>query len=165
MDGEVMTSPFKIVKATEDDVSTILSLWRAYQQELDAAVMAHCKMSVLESDFSAMVIDRIRDRDSLVILLREDRENIGFSVATIEKPEWVKESFGRIDALYVLSGSRGRGAGRKMLDTVERWMQLHVIRRVEIKVISSFGDVESICDHFGYTAAEYRMCKKLARLK
>jgi len=166
-----MTSPFKIVKTTEEDLPEIINLWRLYFTELKELRMKEgkgvfeCRTDVLESDFSRSTEEHIRNRDSLVILISKDGENVGFSVSTIIKHEWARESCGFIEAIYVLPEFRGQGAGRDLKNTIERWLQLHVITAVELGVAVILPESEKIWKQWGYEPIKVCMRKSLPRLK
>jgi ribosomal protein S18 acetylase RimI-like enzyme len=78
----------------------------------------------------------VRSRNKLLIVAEEDKEIVGYALATLSSrpPIFLRKEFGFIEDVFVSEEYRNRGIATRMLEATYSWFRQHGVREVILTV-------------------------------
>ena len=132
----------KIKKATPKDIGGIITMIKQicdYERKLDKYYKPFSKYK----DLDKAVTKSLKDKNTIVIVAKSDKQIIGYGESTIEKaPNYVFTSnkIGFIGTIIINSKHRGRGVGKKILNELLKWLKSKKVKNIELEV-NAYNDI------------------------
>lgn len=118
-------------------------------------------------DFERQVIAIVADEDALMLLAEERGAAVGFAEAYLRTDERTPFTHERryvlLQSVGVTTASRGRGAGRALVDAVERWARSRGAVELRLNTWDFDGGPLGFYERLGYTTQKRRLVKLLSR--
>lgn len=126
----------KIIEAEERHVPEIVGLWvdlMNFHKELN---QFHILRDGAEIHWEKYLRKCMESETDKVFIATDENDVIGYIIVKIKEypPLFRLDHFGFISDMYVDSGHRRKGIGKKLLNKAYEWFDSHKIERVELRV-------------------------------
>jgi ribosomal protein S18 acetylase RimI-like enzyme len=141
--GAVMTKDITIRKATIEDVSAILKLWRELMDFNKQYDKHWTRSKTGHKNIGNFIRGHIKDNAYCILVAAAGGYIIGYCLSDIRKcdPPVLKiREYGNISSLVVTKDYRRRGVGENLLRETVSWFSKKGIHRIEVYV-STFNNL------------------------
>ena len=129
----------KIIKATKKDLPDLLNLWRqliGYHKPLNPDFCQFNKNS--KNIMRKFFIKNIQNKNSLVIIAKDNNHSIGYLMAITEKlpPITIEEKIARITDGFIMQQYRRKGIMKKMVKQAKSFYRKRKIKHIYLRTLS-----------------------------
>lgn len=147
--------------ATADDFDALLELSIEADQLHQTLVPGIFRATELPYLSRALVEQLVAEPNTVLLVADRDGRTIGFVVAnakaTGDSPALVARRYVYVAMLAVLGRERRGGAGRALIEAVERWAAEHGICEIELNVWEANADAVAFYERLGYSTQRRTM--------
>jgi GNAT superfamily N-acetyltransferase len=153
----------RIVKAEPSHIDQIRRIWNQfaeYHQKIDAYYGTVKDSDILFGDY---LLQRMDDKDSMVLAAVEDGEMIGYCLAYVQQrpPVFTERMVGILSDLAVDETHRGAGAGGALLEAAMQWLRERGAKRVELRTSARNGAAIEFYSGHGFWVYDHMMTREL----
>lgn len=149
-------------KATIDDLSSILKLYREQFKEMSKLIPDFIKVGDQSIDFIEKII--VND-ESDILVYENDNEVVGFILLQIKvRPDFsfiVPEKYCYIMDLIVTEKHRNKGFGTALMNSAKDWAKEHNCNFINLDVLSNNSRAITLYEKLGYIPKAQEMYFKL----
>lgn len=156
----------KIIKPTLSDLSEIITLWKkqyVYHHSLDAEYYVS-DSKLLGKSFKKYLTKAIKENKPYILVARVNNKIVGFVTFNKETADYfdtrIKE-YGEVIELFVESSYRNKGAGKGLMQEVERHLSKLGLTHVKLQSSTFNKSALSFYQRLGYINRQTLLFKKI----
>lgn len=159
-----MNMTLRLRKAVINDADAIVRHWKDFMAifignvELDMAMVPDA-----QERFKRYVLKCIRSKKSLVIVAERNGNVVGYSIWNIDRrpPVYMTDKQAYVMDIYMTKSERGRGTGKKLMETMMGWAREKGLRLVALNVHPENAGAIRFYRRLGFKPVFYNLVKRL----
>lgn len=152
-----------IRKAITADLNPIGALWQEFMDFHQERDPHFARSADGHERFKEFIAGHMATETSCVLAAEQDREVVGYCLATLAKypPVFETRDYGTVFDLAVTKRCRGTGIGERLYHATETWFADHGVHRIEIRVAVSNEASTSFWQKMGFNPFVTTVFKKI----
>ncbi len=153
-----------IRRAVSSDIESLIDLYG--EMEEHARRISSDLMFTLGSRWRELTgryfVEFSNAEDKLVLVALSRGKIVGFLVAMVTEPLpiFVEREYGSLNDMFVKEEHRGKGLGKRLMETAIEWFKEKKIRRIELRVGASNRDAIAFYESHGFKIRAHTMKKE-----